>query len=292
MTASEKPVVVVVGSLHYDIMVDAPHRPRKGETVTGSAWRPKFGGKGGNQAVAAAKAGSAVRMAGAVGDDDFGRFLLAALAAGGIDASHVARLPGVGSGMSVAISDAGGDYGAVIVSGANLRADPAAFAEPGFWRDARALILQNEAPERLNIAAARAARAAGARVCLNAAPYRPLSDELAGLVDLLVVNAIEAEQLGGSAVTDLASAARAAELLCGRFPWVVVTAGGEGVAGSRRREPPTTLAALPVTLVSTHGAGDVLVGALVASLAAGHAFAECLESANAAAAAHVSKRAG
>ena len=79
MTASSKPVVVVVGSLHYDIMVDAPDRPRKGETVTGYAWRPKFGGKGGNQAVAAAKAGAEVRMAGAVGTDEFGRFLLDAL---------------------------------------------------------------------------------------------------------------------------------------------------------------------------------------------------------------------
>ena len=77
--------------------------------------------------------------------------------------------------MSVAISDAGGDYGAVIVSGANLLVDPAALAEPGLWQGARALILQNEMPDAINIAAARAARAVGAMVCLNAAPYRPLS---------------------------------------------------------------------------------------------------------------------
>src|SRR5215211_1778207 len=175
MTAPGKPVVVVVGSLHYDIMVDAPDRPRKGETVTGYSWRPKFGGKGGNQAVAAAKAGADVRMAGA----------------GGVDASRVARLPGAGSGMSVAISDAGGDYGAVIVSGANLLVDPAALAEPGLWQGARALILQNELPDAINISAARAARTAGATVCLNAAPYRPLPGELAALIDVLVVNAIE-----------------------------------------------------------------------------------------------------
>ena len=130
MNQSSKPVVVVVGSLHYDIMVDAPERPRKGETVTGYAWRPKFGGKGGNQAVAAAKAGAEVRMAGAVGTDEFGRFLLDALAAGGVDASRVARAPAAGSGMSVAISDSSGDYGAVIVSGANLLVDPASFTEP------------------------------------------------------------------------------------------------------------------------------------------------------------------
>ena len=146
-------------------------------------------------------------MAGAVGADEFGRFLLDALGAGGVDASRVVRLPDAGSGMSVAISDASGDYGAVIVSGANLLVDPAAFAEPGLWQGARALILQNEMPDAINIAAARAARSTGAMVCLNAAPYRPLSGELAALVDLLVVNAIEAEELGGLAVTDLASAA-------------------------------------------------------------------------------------
>src|SRR5437879_260979 len=182
MTASGKPIIVVVGSLHFDIMVDAPDRPRKGETVTGFAWRPKFGGKGGNQAVAAAKAGAEVRMAGAVGDDDFGHFLLEALGAGGVDASRVARLSNTRSGMSVAISDAGGDYGAVIVSGANLLADPAALAEPSLWQGAGALILQNEMPEALNVSAARAARAVGAMVCLNAAPYRPLSGEVAALI--------------------------------------------------------------------------------------------------------------
>jgi ribokinase len=291
MTAPGKPVVVVVGSLHYDIMVDAPDRPRKGETVTGYSWRPKFGGKGGNQAVAAAKAGAEVRMAGAVGADGFGRFLLDALGAGGVDASRVVRLPDAGSGMSVAISDAGGDYGAVIVSGANLLVDPAALAEPSLWQGARALVLQNEMPDAVNTAAARAARAAGATVCLNAAPYRPLPGELAALVDLLVVNAIEAEQLGGLTVADLASAAAAATALAGRFPAVVVTAGGDGVAGVRRGEDPVVLPALPVTLVSTHGAGDVFVGALVTALAAGRSFAACLGSANAAAAAHVSTRA-
>jgi ribokinase len=289
MTSSGKPVIVVVGSLHYDIMVDAPDRPRKGETVSGFAWRPKFGGKGGNQAIAAAKAGGEVRMAGAVGDDDFGRFLLEKLVAAGVDASRVSCLPRAGSGMSVAIMDAEGDYGAVIVSGANLLADPAALSEPSLWHEARALIVQNEMTEALNVAASRAARAVGATVCLNAAPYRSLSEELRSLVDLLVVNAIEAEQLCGLAVTNLASAATAAEVLCERFPSVVVTAGSEGVAGIQRRQKPITLAALPVSLVSTHGAGDAFVGALVATLAAGLPFADGLRSANAAAGAQVSK---
>jgi ribokinase len=116
-----------------------------------------------------------------------------------------------------------------------------------------------------------------------------LPGELAALVDLLVVNAIEAEQLGGLAVTDLGSAAAAAAALAERFPAVVVTAGGDGVAGVRQGEDPVVLPALPVTLVSTHGAGDVFVGALVTAFAAGQSFAECLRSANAAAAIHVSR---
>jgi ribokinase len=290
MSTPEKPVIVVVGSLHYDIMVDAPDRPRKGETVTGFCWRPKFGGKGGNQAIAAARAGAEVRMVGAVGDDDFGRFLLDRLVAGEVEASHVARLADVGSGMSVAISDSGGDYGAVIVSGSNLLLDPAALADPALWRGARALILQNEMPDAINIAAARAARAAGVLVCLNAAPYRPLPDELTGSIDLLVVNAIEAEQLGGMTVADLPSAVDAARALAEHFSAVVVTAGGDGVAGIQRGAHPVMLPALPVTLVSTHGAGDVFVGTLVSHLAAGHSYDDCLRSANEAAAIHVSTR--
>ena len=288
MSDGQKPVIVVVGSLHYDIMVEAPDRPRKGETVAGYAWRPKFGGKGGNQAVAAAKAGAEVRMAGAVGNDDFGQFLLNALAAGGIDASRVDRLDNVGSGMSVAISDEGGDYGAVIVSGANMHSNTALINSPSLWRNADVLILQNEMPETINILAATAARTAGATVCVNAAPYRPMSDAFLALVDVLIVNAIEAEQLGGMPVTDLATAAAAAKALSQRFPCVVVTAGGDGVVGVQGSEPAVSLSAIPVKLISTHGAGDVFVGALATAIGAGQTFQACLSAANQAAALHVS----
>lgn len=282
------PTIVVVGSLHYDIMVDAPDRPRKGETVTGHAWRPKFGGKGGNQAVAAREAGAHVRMLGAVGDDAFGRFLLDALGEAEVDIANVAILPGRGSGMSVAIADASGDYGAVIVSGANLHLDPAGVAAAELWRGAQVLILQNEIPEAVNIAAAAAARAVGAVVCVNAAPCRPLSEGFAELIDILVVNAVEAEGLAGMPVADLGSAAEAAEALARRFPSVVVTVGGSGVAGAQRDGARLSLPAIPVELVSTHGAGDVFVGTLALGIAAGRSFREALEAANLAAAAHVS----
>lgn len=286
------PVAVVVGSLHYDIMVEAPDRPRKGETVTGTAWRPKFGGKGGNQAVAAARSGASVRMAGAVGVDDFGRFLLDRLANEGIDSRRVTSIAGVCSGMSVAITDESGDYGAVIVSGANAAFDPELLNDPTLWQEATVLVLQNEMPDRVNTAAATAAKARGMRVLLNAAPYRPIPTKLADCVDVLIVNAIEAEQLCGGVVDDLASAARAAEMLARSFPAVVVTAGGQGVVGMVSGEAPIVVPARAVEVVSTHGAGDVFVGTLAAALARDLSLADGLELSNSASAEHVSRTAG
>lgn len=279
---------VVVGSLHYDIVVAAPHRPAAGETVTGTRWHPAFGGKGGNQAAACVAAGVPCRMVSAVGDDGFGAFLRQGLAAAGVDARHVAVLPGVGSGMSVAILDAGGDYGAVIVSGANLRIDPAAVADPALWEGAGHLVLQNEVPEAVNIAAAAAARARGIEVVLNAAPARALTLALAALVDILIVNAGEAEALCGIAVTGLASAGEAARALAARFRAAVVTAGGAGMAlaagGLFHAEP-----APRVTAVSTHGAGDCFIGTLVAARAGGQGLVAAAVAANRAAAAHVAR---
>jgi ribokinase len=281
------PGVVVVGSLHYDIMVAAPHRPAAGETVQGERWHPKFGGKGGNQAVAAAKAGVPVRMLGAVGDDAFGAFLRENLRQGGVDDAHVTTLPCLASGMSVAISDATGDYGAVIVSGANLEIDPARLEDDDLWAGVAMLVLQNEVTEGLNLAAALAAQARGVQVCLNAAPYRPLSPDLAAAIDILVVNALEAEALSGIAVGDIRGAGDAAHKLCQTFPMAVVTAGGDGVAVAEQDGESLTLPAEKVTLVSTHGAGDVFTGALAAALVSGVSLAEAARTANWTAARHV-----
>jgi ribokinase len=271
--------VVVVGSLHYDIMVDAPDRPRKGETVAGLSWSPKFGGKGGNQALAAESQGVPTAMVGAVGGDDFGAALLAGLDRGGVDRSAVATLSGVGSGMSVAIFDAEGDYGAVIVSGANL-AISATQARDELLRTAKVLILQNEIPEEVNEDVARRARAFGVKTVLNAAPARAFETALPGYVDILVVNAIEAEMLGSAPVNSLAGAEEAAEHLTSRFGAVVVTAGGDGVAFQDEAGAKVSLPGVPVNVQSTHGAGDMFVGTLAARLAMGNDVRTALSVAN------------
>ena len=189
--------VIVVGSLHYDIVVDAPDRPRKGETVAGRRWSPKLGGKGGNQAAAARRQGVPTAMVGAVGDDSFGAALLTGLDRAQVDRTNVAVLSGIGSGMSVAIFDDDGDYGAVIVSGANLAIAPGQ-AGNELLSQGKVLVLQNEIPEVTNEAVARHARDLGLSTILNAAPARPFTTDLPDLVDILVVNAIEAEMLGGN----------------------------------------------------------------------------------------------
>ena len=159
--SSSQPAVVVLGSLHYDIMVEATHRPIKGETVTGDCWYPKFGGKGGNQAVAAKLHGVETRLISATGTDNFSDYLRARLEDAGISGEYIAQLDQVETGMSVAIQDAEGDYGAVIVSGANLVIPSDLLEHAALWKNAALLLLQNEVPESLNILAANKARSLG-----------------------------------------------------------------------------------------------------------------------------------
>jgi ribokinase len=191
--------------------------------------------------------------------------------------------------MSVAIIDAEGDYGAVIVSGANLR-----IAEEDI-RDAlevigraSVLVLQNEIPDAANVLAAEAAKHHGARVVFNAAPTRPLDPLLAENVDVLVVNAVEAEMMSGVVVASLDAAARAAAQLSNHVSNVIVTAGVLGLALAEGGRAPQVDQAHQVNLVDTHGAGDAFIGALAARLVEGSSLIEATRFANAAAALFVS----
>ena len=281
--------VIVCGSLHLDIMVYAPTLPRPDETTVGSRWEMRCGGKGGNQAVMASRAGARVAMIGRVGPDDFGVRLRANLADASVDARAVLVDESIGSGMSTAIVRDDGDYGAVIVSGSNLRIAPTVAARQ--WKDlggAKALILQNEIPEPVNLAVAEAAHADGALVIMNAAPARCMAPALRELIDVLVVNRVEAEMLTGEVVRDAPGAVAALAKLGAPSQSVIVTLGGEGLVVRPGDSAPSTIAPKRVKVVSSHGAGDCFVGALAARLAQGASLMQAAEFANAAAASHVS----
>lgn len=237
--------ILVVGSLHLDVVLRAPHLPATDETVAGSGVEYVFGGKGGNQAVAAARMGADVSFAGRAGSDSFGDVLRRELREYGVRTDMLQLDPGP-SGMSAAIVDAQGDYGAVIVSAANRAIDPHQIEIP---RKTTLVLLQNEIPENVNIDTAARARDAGALVWLNAAPARPLPPALLRLTDLLIVNRVEA-----ASYQELPSTLD-----------VLVTLGPGGVNYRGRNHP-----ARPVeNVVSSHGAGDMFVGALAARVAAG-----------------------
>ena len=282
--------VIVCGSLHLDIMVKAPALPRIDETAVGSAWSQVCGGKGGNQAVQSARAGARTAMIGRIGNDDFGQRLRDNLAKENVDLTCLGTDEATGSGMSVAILQDNGDYGAVIVSGANLTIDPkllqAQWLQLG---SARVLVLQNEIPEAANIAAAEVAAAAGATVVLNAAPARKLSAELLRNAHVLVVNRVEAEEMSGLPVVDFATARAALPKLQGTSRSVVITLGGEGLLAAPVGHVAVEIAAIPVTVTSTHGAGDCFVGVVAAQLAKGATLVEACRAGNQRAAAFVSR---
>jgi len=283
--------LLVVGSLHYDIMVDAHHRPEKGETVIGTRCSYKFGGKGGNQAVSAAQAGIKVGFSGAVGDDAHGKWLLDVLQKNHVDVQHVEIVNGSASGMSVAITDAEGDYGAVVISNANSKMNAQQFGDSALWTGVGMLLLQNELPEEINLRAAVEARKRGISVCINAAPAKVLSAELQKHIDLLVVNAVEARDMSGIAVNSLHNASEAARALNKTYPVVVVTAGELGVAYCGTEGQSQAIEAEKIELVSTHGAGDCFMGMLCASMLQGESLDTSVVKANKAAALHVSRRA-
>ncbi len=174
--AAEMFDVAVAGSLHLDIMINGSALPRSDETVFGETWSFKCGGKGGNQAKAAVRFGARTQFFGTIGKDDFGHRLLVDLKANGVDVSAIIEEAALGSGMSVAVVDNSGNYGASVVSGANRKAAVGALAKIS----ARVLLLQNEIPEEANVGAARAVHRGGGLVVLNGAPWRELAPELVG----------------------------------------------------------------------------------------------------------------
>ena len=288
-----RPQVTVLGSLNMDISVTVPRLPEPGATVLGSAARFTPGGKGANQAVAAARLGASVLMAGCVGDDDFGRQLLAALGEEQVDTGGVRTVTGVPTGLAMISVDPAGENLIVVAPGANHEVGAgevaAAATSPG-----DVLVICAEIPvPAIRSALARASRA-GARCVLNLAPAPPEAAAIvAGGVDWLVVNETEAAAVLGRKVEGLTDAAEAAAgLLAAGARHAVVTAGAHGaaVAPSTGAEgAPLTIEAFGVEAVDTVGAGDTFVGALAVALAAGVRPAEAVRAAAAAGATAVTR---
>ncbi len=270
--------VLVLGALHLDVVVDAPRLPRLDETLFGSGVAYRFGGKGGNQALAARRMGARVAMAGRVGCDRAARQVTDVLDVHGIDRSRVAEVDG-DTGMSVAIVDHAGDYGAVVVSGVNAGIDGAE-ALPADSFDI--CLLQNEIPEAANLALA-ATLPETTTLILNAAPARPLPDPLRQRIDILVTNRLEATDMSGEG--DPAVAIAALSRRCRQA--AIVTLGAEGALVQTPGNQPVHLPTPTITAISSHGAGDMFVGALAAELAEGRDLEAAIRFAQAAAARHV-----
>jgi ribokinase len=255
--------IIVIGSYNRDTVLRVARFPRPGETLAATGMARFHGGKGSNQAVAAARAGADVALVARVGEDAAGQGAAALWAAEGIDARLVARDPALPTGEALILVDASGENEIVILAGANAVLDP---PPADAFAGAALVVAQFETPVATTIAAFAAARAAGATTLLNAAPAQPLPQDLRAATDLLVVNETEAARLAGREGTpqDLAAA------LAPRFPrGVVLTAGAAGAVWARPAGALLRAPAPAVQVVDSTGAGDAFIGAFAAGLAEG-----------------------
>ncbi|MER7893050.1 ribokinase [Micromonospora sp. NPDC094482] len=250
--------VVVVGSTNLDLVVTTPQLPRPGETVLGENFRTVPGGKGANQAVAAARAGAGCDFVGAVGDDAFGTQLRASLVGAGVDVRGLRTVPGA-SGVALIAVDRDAENFIVVAPGANAALTELDAADRSAIAAADVLLLQLEVPLSTVVRAADWARAEGTTVVLNAAPAAVLPAELLALVDVLVVNEHEAAVVAGVFSTDPPVLLDA---LLELVPRVVLTLGARGAAYGDRRGLRLTVPAPRIDAVDTTAAGDAFTGAL------------------------------
>jgi ribokinase len=282
--------VVVVGSSNIDLVMKMPRLPRAGETVTDATFVQAFGGKGANQAVAAARAGGRVSFVGCVGDDAYGGQVRGALEADGIDTRFVFTEPGVASGTALILVGAAGENYISVAPGANGRLTSARVASAREAIDAAEVVAtQCEIPpETLEHVVALAARL-GKPVLLNLAPARPLGGDTLSKLSILAVNETEAEFLTGLQVASDRDVGEAADALRARGPkTVVLTLGARGayVAGESVR---ALVPGFAVEAVDTTAAGDVHCGALAVALVEGRPLLDAVRFANAAAALSVTR---
>ena len=264
-------MILVFGSINVDLVVPVQQLPRPGETVLGGDYALLPGGKGANQAMAAARAGAEVVMVGAVGHDAFAAVALDPLAQAGIDTGLVRRVE-MPTGCAAIMVAEGGENLIAVASGANakVRAD---FVPDRLLRPETLLVAQMEVPPTETIAMVRRVRAAGGRAVVNLAPAAPLAADALREIDFIVANEGEAATLGAEAAR-VAGQVREA---------LVVTRGANGAGAYLRDGGLLTVPALPIAPIDTTGAGDTFVGVLAAALDRGAALAAALREASAAA---------
>ncbi len=275
--------VVVVGSLNMDLVARAPRIPQPGETIIGRDFHTLPGGKGANQAVAAARLGAAVAMVGRVGSDAFARLLLDNLAAAGADHTYVIQDPGAATGVALIVVDAAGQNSIVVASGANMRLSPADVeAAETAIASADVLLVQLETPLETVTRAAQLAHAHGVTVILNPSPAQPLPPALLSLVDVLVLNESETALLTGLPIDSLVRVEAAAGALRASGVGVVILTLGERGALLAQAGSTQAFPVFRVTVVDTTAAGDAFMGGLGVALAEGQSLAESIRWGNAA----------
>lgn len=264
--------IVVAGAINTDLVATTGRYPERGETVTGDRFRMFGGGKGANQAVAAARSGAMVAVVGAVGDDAFGRERLAGLTADGIETDAVQVVTGESSGVALIAVEAGGDNRILYVPGASARVDPVAAVAALGDGPIAALLLTLELAEPVIRGLIARSRRDGAIVVLNATPEPRRAAALLPDVDVLIVNEGEALALadhGAPAAGEVDWAAVAAALHARGAAAVLITLGSAGARWFDGGGRGQAVAAPPVEVVDTTGAGDTLCGAFTAALVGG-----------------------
>ena len=256
--------IAVLGSANMDLVVRQSRLPRAGETIFGADFSTVPGGKGLNQAVAAARLGARVNFLGAVGADAYGSELRALMLAEGIRSTGLATADAPTGTAHISVVD-NGENSIVVVSGANATVTTLCAAQRAAIADSAFLVMQCELPVSVLVEGIAAARTAGVFTVLTPAPVVPLPPGFLASVDLVVPNQIEAAELTGEN-----DPVRAAEVLSSGRTWAIVTLGAEGSIVAYDGEALGLAPARPVTAVDTTAAGDTFVGALVARLAAGY----------------------
>ena len=258
------PDILVVGSLNTDLVVRAPRFPAPGETIRGEDLQVIPGGKGANQAVAAARHGIRVSMLGRVGKDNFGDFLLDNLKSNKVDSQLVQR-DDASTGTAIIVVDENGQNSIILSAGANGKVSDEEVNTASF-SDYNLLLLQLEIPTPAVLSAARRAHENGLRVILNPAPARELPNELISLADYLIPNETEVSLLTGLSVNDMNSAEQAARALLGvGAKNVIVTLGSKGALIVTDTQV-THVDSFKVNVVDTTAAGDAFIGGFATAL--------------------------